>query len=210
MKYCFLCCLVLISACLSSCAYVQTRKQIEELGCEYEGKQLSVKQGNKLNKVYHQGNTWYLAAENVRLKKSYPLVHDSVLFTGNNAPEYRKIENSEEGISYHPISAGTAAVLQRGDGYATTDTLAAELTSTPGAWVSTLPNATAYEIKAEIPDNGCHTIAGMRQPQETPMANQVLGALDFVFIDIPATAAYNAAIPFAAPFVFFGEFIKND
>ena len=180
------------------------------MGCEYEGKQLSVKQGNKLNKVYHQGNTWYLAAENVRLKKSYPLVHDSVLFTGNNAPEYRKIENSEEGISYHPISAGTAAVLQRGDGYATTDTLAAELTSTPGAWVSTLPNATAYEIKAEIPDNGCHTIAGMRQPQETPMANQVLGALDFVFIDIPATAAYNAAIPFAAPFVFFGEFIKND
>lgn len=199
---------IILSAALSSCAYVQTHKNVSEMGCYYEGGQL---QKDNLA-LFRQDGQWYLSASAAQFKKRYPLVHDSVFRRGNNDPKSEIIDGSASGLAYFPISEGTATVLQRKDGYSRLDSLAAEIDSLQGFPSSSLPRGVRYPILAEIDVQGSDSanVIRARRPETTPAINRALSAVDFVMIDIPGTLAYNVAIPFMAPFVFFYEFISND
>lgn len=199
---------VILSACLlSSCAYMQTHKNVEEWGCRYRGGELTKEQLG----LYHGNGQWYLSAPAATFKKDYPIIHDSVFRKGDNHPHHVLVKGTEEGTAYFPISAGTALVLQRTDGYAQLSSLAEEIKSRQQEPVFQLPSAQRFPIRAEIDANGKEPVnlVGKRSPESTPLVNQALSKLDFVVIDIPGTLAYNVAIPFMAPFVFFREFISG-
>ena len=198
---------------MNSCAYVQTHKQVEEWGCTYDGKLINNDNSSTWN-IYRCDGKWYLPAQKVTLTKDYPTIKDTILFTGNNTPEYAiKSDKANISIAYHPISAGTAEVLMRSDGYAILQDLAEEIKATPGEWRDSLPGASKYTIKAQIDDrqnSSAKLIAGQRTPAETPVLNDVLSKLDFVVVDVPGTVIYNVAIPIMAPIKFFSEFLSND
>lgn len=198
---------------MNSCAYVQTHKQVEEWGCCYDGKLINNENSSTWN-IYKCDGKWYLPAQKVVLTKDYPAIKDTLLFSENNDPVYTiKEDNDSTCISYHPISAGTAEVLMRADGYAILQDLAEEIKATPGEWRDSLPGAKKYTIKAQIEDRHntvAKLIAGQRTPVETPVINDVLSKLDFIIVDVPGTVIYNVAIPFMAPFKFFSEFLSND
>ena len=198
---------------MNSCAYVQTHKQVEEWGCSYDGKLINNENSSTWN-IYQCDGKWYLPAQKVVLTKDYPAIKDTLLFTENNDPVYTiKADESNSSVSYHPISAGTAEVLMRADGYAILQDLAEEIKANPGEWRDSLPGAKKYLIKAQIEDRHntpAKLIAGQRTPVETPVINEVLSKLDFIIVDVPGTVIYNVAIPFMAPFKFFSEFLSND
>ncbi len=201
--------LAVCSLTLSSCAYMQTHKNVRERGCYYEGQLLPPPSQETLS-LYRKGGEWYLAARKAQFHLKYPVVYDSVFRTDGNEPRHEILQGSEQGIVYHPISAGTAAVLQRADGYAELETLAEELRTTPGEWTSSLPGAVSYPVRAQIVGERAVTLLGKRHPEQTPLSNRILSQIDRVLIDFPGTIAYNVSIPFMAPFVFFREFSKDN
>lgn len=201
--------LVVCSLTLSSCAYMQTHKNVRERGCYYEGQLLPPPSQEALS-LYRKGGEWYLAARRAQFRLKYPVVYDSVFRTDGNEPRHEILQGSEQGIVYHPISAGTAAVLQRPDGYAELETLAEELRTTPGEWISSLPGAVSYPVRAQIVGGHAVTLPGKRYPSQIPLSNRILSQVDRVLIDFPGTLVYNVSIPFMAPFVFFREFSKED
>lgn len=192
------------SVLMSSCAYVQTHKNIEEQSTYYEGKVLST----DTIRLYHRGGKWYISAEMAHFRLSYPAVHDDVFRKGMNDPSFKLIERYPQTM-YHAISAQAAEILQRRDGYFKLNALADEIKRTSGPWLEELPGAQQRSILAEIAGTHKYYIKQRRIPDEPPMADKVLGKIGFVIIDIPATVAYNIAIPFMAPFVFFYEFAQE-
>lgn len=188
---------------------MQTHKNVKEMGSYYEGQQFLPPSQQTLS-LYRRGDQWYIAAQAARFRLKYPAIYDSIFCTHDNAPRHQLIEGSQAGVVYHPLSAGTAAVLQRADGYADLDTLAEEIRMTPGEWTHTLPGAQRYPVRAQIHGEQAVSLLGKRRPEEIPLSRRILSNIDFVCVDIPGTLIYNVAIPVMAPFVFFHEFLKND
>lgn len=188
---------------LSSCAYMQTHKNIEENSREHIGYQLDSE-----IKLYRAGGDYYLAAEQRRLRMHYPAIYDSIFLIRNNEPEFIQLGN-EQTMVYHKISAGTATVLQREDGYAELSVLSDELRSSDTGWLTSLPaGSRPCSIKADI--TGKNAI--WTQPGSSPDVStgiRVLSTIDKVFVDWPGTVLYNLAIPVMAPFVFFHEFLNE-
>lgn len=192
------------SMLVSSCAYVQTHKNVEEQSTYYEGKVLSTENV----RLYRQDGKWYLAAERAKFRLTYPNVHDEVFRRNMTEPKFKLLELDEQ-IMYHAISSHAAEILQRRDGYFKLDALAEEIQRTPGEWLEELPGAQQHVILAEIAGSHKYYIKQRRVPEKTPIVDKALGTLDFIVVDIPATVAYNVAIPFMAPFVFFYEFSQE-
>ena len=202
--------LMLLSAAtvgmLSSCAYMQTHKNIDEMGHTYRASEL--KSDNLA--LHRKGGQWYLSAPAGDYKKSYPIVHDDIFSRNNNDPTY-SLKRATESRDYHPISAGTAASLQRNDGYAQTNGLVAEIVSQGKPTLTELPGAATYPIRAEIV-NGKQpaVIVTSRTPEKTPTSLKVLSGIDMCTVDAVGSVVYNVAIPFMAPFRFFWEFCTED
>ena len=188
---------------------MQTNKSVAEMGCQYDGKLISNHDCSTWN-IYKSGGKWYIAAKQVALKKNYPIVRDTLLFTENSEPVYELLpDEAEPKFFYHVISEGTAQVLMRTDGYAHFGDLAEEIKNTPGEWKESLSSAKSYPVRAHIEhpkQMQDAIIAGARTPQSTPAINQVLRGLDFLVVDVPGTVIYNVAIPIMAPIKFFSEF----
>lgn len=202
--------LLCISMMFSSCAYMQTNKNVKESFCHYQGYKISVP-----TCVYSAGGNWYLQADKVVLEKKYPVIYDKVLLDQNNEPTYKEIANVPHGTQkiYHPISSGTAKVLLRNDGYATLESLLDEMARSGKTWVELPENRLRkHQIKAEIAVRKEKTVmlAGQRTPQELPASADVLGGITKVVVDWPGTLVYNVAIPFMAPFVFFHDFLSTE
>lgn len=200
-------CLVLAALALSSCAYVQTHKNVVEAFHTHHG--YRVEQPLRL---YSTGNAWYLAVQPEKLRLHYPVLHDSIFLDKVNSPEYRTIGQGGAPRFYR-VSAGTAHVLQRSDGYYTLASLVEEMRSINTEPVEKLPaGASPKPILAHMEiEQGINVPSiSARTPEKTPLAAKILGGLDFVLVDAPLTLAYNIAIPVMAPFVFFHDFLKED
>ncbi len=191
-----------LALALSCCAYTQVHKNVEEQGRIFKGHQFA-----ETSMVYHAGGQWFLAAAPAEFRLHHPTVHDSV-FQGQTETEMRLVGTVGSALAYHPVSAGTAKVLMREDGYAELQTLADELKTYPGSWRSELPGARAYPIRAQVVGKPV-AITSTATPEHPTLGTRVLSSLVFVGVDVPGTVLYNVAIPFAAPFVFFGEFISG-
>lgn len=194
---------------LSSCAYVQTHRNVAEAFRSKPGYslQLPIEQGTQQGKNY-------LLGHRETLRKEHPNIFDSVLLTDNNEVQWHSIERGNACLL--PISDGTAIVLKRRDGYAYTDSLLDEIRleiqngqrpmiseTTPAthqvmAQVDMLPQQTLYLDDPTIPD------------AKLPFPAELLVQADRVFIDWPLTIVYNAAIPLMAPVIFFYEFLGNE
>ncbi len=188
---------------LSSCAYVQVHKNVEENGRSFAGHQFTTPA-----KVYQHKGQWFLAATPAEYRLQHPAVHDSI-FQGQTETEMRLISQANEQVAYHPISAGTAKVLMREDGYADLQTLADELKSRPGNWLTELPGAAAHPIRAQLVGKPVAITSGST-PEEPGFGSKALGSVVFVLVDVPGTLLYNVAIPIAAPIVFFRDFFAED
>ncbi len=197
------CCLMTGTLFLSSCAYMQTHKNIEEGFREHTGYTLS--SGLEL---YRAGGAYYLAAQKKQLRIHYPVIYDSIFLSRNNDPEYRSIGNNTECV-YRQISTGTALVLQRADGYADLNVVRDELQNNAAQWLTSLPaNAQKCKINAEIIGTSV-TWPEAETATEAPLGIRVLSTTDQVLVDWPGTLLYNIAIPVMAPFVFFHEFLNE-
>lgn len=193
---------------MSSCAYMQTGKNIREAGKQYEGCELTTEDMVLCN----SRGSWYLAAPAETFAKSYPVIHDSVLLSGNNEPRYTSIKKNG-GLCYMPISDGTAAILQMTDGYARPDDLAIEINrlSATRPITTELPGATRHKIVASLsPAEKPVVITHSCAPEEISLTRRIIAGLDFAVVDIPGTLAYNVAIPVMVPFVFFHDFLKPE
>lgn len=192
------------SLLLSSCAYMQTHKNVEESFQQHIGYELSPNL-----ELYRAGNNYFLAAEKKTLQRHYPAIHDSIFFTDNNEPTYEESGDKPGQAVYKPISYGTAAVLQSSNGYAALDVLSDELKSSDTPWVDQLSSqARRCDIKAEIVGQPITWLDATTS--EAPLAAKVLSKLDEIVIDWPGTVLYNVAIPVMAPFVFFHQFLTED
>ena len=191
-------------ACLSSCAYMQTHKNIEEAGRQHTGYQLATPL-----KLYRAGGQYYLAAEQQQLRMHYPVVYDSIFLNENNAPSFRSI-TSENPTVYFPISRGTGEVMLRQDGYVELSTLKGELQDSGATCSTTLPGgATECRIQATVQGDSA-TWINPEASTSPGIGTTILSTLDQVVIDWPGTVLYNAAIPIMSPFVFFHQFLNEE
>lgn len=203
---------LLILLNLSSCAYVQTHENVQEFFTQREGDKLAAPL--RLGKV---GDSWYLCTKSCvgGVTKHYPVVHDEILLDGHNEPQLQEGQGvvTKSAPTAWPISAGTATVLMREDGYATQETLADEMIRNRAGRLDVLPRGMQfYPVKAQI--------AGSEQPtyllknadtvSELSTGQKVLVQAERVLVDWPLTVAYNCAIPVMAPFVFFKQFLSED
>lgn len=197
---------------LSSCAYVQTHETVQEFFTQRAGDELAAPL--KLGKV---GGSWYLCTKSCAggVTKRYPVVHDEILLDGHNEPQLKEGQGGvdKNAPTAWPISAGTATVLMRVDGYATLETLADEMLRSRAGRLHSLPrDMQFYPVKAQI--------AGTEKPTyllrdgdaalDLNLAQKAVVQADRVLVDWPLTAAYNCAIPFMAPFVFFYQFLTEE
>ncbi len=188
---------------LPSCAYMQTNKNVREMGRSYQGYKLTRPQH-----IYRSGNTWYVAATPATYRLSHDIMHDNV-FRKTNDPTMELQSEEATTIAYHAISADTAAILLREDGYAEGTTIAREIMASSTPWLDALPHASAHAVKAQLAGEADTAITYSPQPAEVPFSYRVLSGLDFLLVDIPGTTIYNVAVPFIAPFVFFREFLSE-
>ena len=195
-----------VAALLPSCAYMQTNKNILESGAVHRGTELKAKSLT----LHRKGGQWYVGSPMADFSKHYPTVHDEIFFKEDNSPTYKAI-NAPEGKLYYPISAGTAACLQRTDGYAQTQALATEIVSFKTAPITDMRGGSTYSIRAEVVDAAKPiTLVTSRIPQHPGTGQRILAAVDKYTVDAVGTLGYNVAIPFMAPFVFFSEFLSED
>ena len=203
---------VLSVAICSSCAYMQSNKNITEAGVQYEGCSLKTTELG----LYNKGSQWYIKANAQQYSKRYPLFHDSMLLTDNNAPHFKKSGHAEPVACYLPISAGTAATLQMENGYANVidlqDEISRLLPERPIRYAHELRGGANHRIAAHIEqaDTEEPAVLTFKQVNEPSTARRALATADFIFVDIPGTLAYNVAIPVMAPFVFFSEFLNEE
>lgn len=191
------------SVFLSSCAYMQTHKNIEEAFREHTGYRISPNL-----ELFRAGGNYYLAVEKQQVRIHYPAIYDSIFLDGNNEPELKTIDNTHTKV-YRQISKGTAEVLQRHDGYADLAVLSDELKNNPYSWESHQPpGSRSCALSAHINGNTVTWIDNETTP-EAPIAARLLSTTDRVLIDWPGTVLYNVSIPIMAPFVFFYEFLNE-
>lgn len=189
---------------LSSCAYMQTHKNIEEYSRVHTGYHLD--SGLQL---YRAGGDYYLAVARQTLRMHYPAIYDSIFLIRNNEPKFTQLGNDQATV-YRKISAGTATVLQLKDGYAELGVLSDELRCSDTDWLETLPaGAQLCHIKADIA-GAATTWAQPGSGTAVSPGIKLLSTIDEVFVDWPGTILYNLAIPIMAPFVFFHEFLNED
>lgn len=189
---------------------MQTNRNIEEMNCHYKGYEIC-----DPIRLYCNGGEYYIAGKQVKLQKKYPIVRDEVLRVYNNDPYMIKSPDSSpnDTLYLHPISRGTATVLQRKDGYANREIIQQEIMMHPKQWtpIQSLPHASDCKVQAcVVPSSSPSYITGLREPQCVPFWNRALSKIDFVLVDIPGTVVYNVSIPFCAPFIFFKEFLSED
>ncbi len=189
---------------LPSCAYMQTHKNVREWGRSYHGHKLE-----KPTRLYRSGNSWYIAATPATYGLSHDVLHDNVFYK-TNEPTMKLREEQTGTTAYHRLSASTATILLRSDGYADTETLARELAQSPEPWLDSLPHATTRPVVAELAGPDSAAVTGSPSPAQVPLSYKLLGNLDFVLIDVPGTVAYNVAVPVIVPFVFFYQFLNED
>ncbi len=202
MRRLFLPALALLTVFLPSCAYMQTHKNIEEAGRRYKGYQLE-----KPTQLLRSDGTWYIAATPAEYRLKHDIIHDNV-FRKTNEPTM-ELQATQPGTAYHALSAHTATVLLRADGYAESHTLAREITQNPGPWLTSLPHATPHRVKAHIAGEENTAITYAPTPEKLSPGYRILSGLDLVVVDVPGTLLYNVAVPFIAPFVFFHEFLSE-
>lgn len=198
--------LAAVAALLPSCAYMQTNKNIRELGATYHGSELKA----ETLSLHRKSGQWYLGSPSGHYSKHYPVIHDDVFFKEDNDPTYTLLQTDGKRL-YYPISSGTAACLQRTDGYAQTDALVTEIQRLGGTPLAALPGASTSSIRAEIAQ-GKRTamLPGQRTPQEPKLSTRILAEVDTYTVDAIGTLGYNVAIPIMAPFVFFSEFLSDN
>lgn len=197
---------------LSSCAYVQTHENVREFFTQRAGDELAAPL--RLGKV---GGSWYLCTRSCvgGVTKHYPVVHDEILLNGNNEPQ---LQEGQGGVDKKvqkawPISSGTATVLLREDGYATLDTLADEMLRNRAGRLDILPRGMQfYPVKAQIvgAEKPAYLLKDGDVAPELSPAQQAVVQADRVLVDWPLTVAYNCAIPFMVPVVFFHQFLTEE
>lgn len=189
-------------AILSSCAYMQTSKNVQESSRTYTGYQMTTELS-----LHQAGNQYYIGTNEYQLRKHYPVIYDTAFLKQHNEPWFETTgEPSKK--AYCLISSSTAEVLLRKDGYVELASLKSELIENQDSWTIDLPaNARTCEIKAKV-SGDTETWPSSIAPAGAPA--KLLGALDFVCVDVPGTVLYNAAIPLMAPFVFFYEFLTEE
>ena len=101
-----------VAALLDSCAYMQTHKNVEEVGSYYEGHLL--KQGEM--PLYKVGEAWYLGAYPARFKLRYPLIHDSV-FQRQESKPYFRLKSRGSNMDALPPGAHRHAIHAELSGY---------------------------------------------------------------------------------------------
>ena len=199
---------VILTLCffINSCAYIQTHKNVEEIGSHFEGEILNA--GTMA--LYKYKDQWYLSAHRASFKLSYPIVHDSIFRKNDSSPQFNLTNIQSDQSIYHPISSYAAFILQQKDGYFQLSELVNEIQRTSGEWVDKLPGAQRYPILAEIGDKQIAYMEDKRVPSSKLFISKVLGKIDFIVVDVPGTILYNVAIPIMAPFVFFYEFAQGE
>ncbi len=195
--------LLAAAALLPSCAYMQTHKNVKELGRSYQGYKLE-----KPRQLFRSQGTWYVVATPASYRQKHDFVHDNV-FRKTNEPTMELHEEATGQVSFHAISDNTATVLLRQDGYADSATIAREISGSNSPWLSTLPAASVHTVKAELVGEESTAITYSPTPAQPSLGYQLLSGLDLLLVDVPGTVAYNVAVPFIAPFVFFYEFLSD-
>ena len=197
--------LIAAMACLSSCAYIQTHKNIEEAGRQHAGYHL-----NSPLKLYKGGGQYYLQAEQQQLRIHYPAIHDSIFLNQNNALTLTRTSGETSNV-YFPISKGTGEVMQLQNGYVELETLKDELLDGQINSISSLP-AGAHEctIRSTVQGEPVTWLAPAASEPGTNTGTAILSTLDKVLVDWPGTVLYNLAIPVMAPFVFFHQFLNEE
>lgn len=203
---------------LSSCAYVQTHKNVQESFVHRQGDQLAAPLS--LGKL---GSTWYVCTKVCAggVTKQYPTVHDEILLDENNEPQLQPVGTisaiaggiDKPHATAWPISSGTAMVLMREDGYATLETLADEMLRNRAGRLDVLPRGMQfYPVKAQIAgaEKATYLLRSADTEPELTFTQKVLVQTDRVLVDWPLTAAYNCAIPVMAPVIFFHQFLSED
>lgn len=193
---------------LPQCAYVQTSREVANLGTEYEGYNLGT-----VDAVWKKDGQYFVRCNACRYTLNYPWVHDTVLLTNLQTTYTLQPLDGPPRAAFHPISQEVAYALMQTNGYDMTESLNQDIARQGGAWISadTFPTATATRtpLRAEL----CNTpgqpesevIAAGKVKQLWAPLRWTLAGLDAVFIDVPATAAYNVAIPLVVPFAAFRE-----
>lgn len=194
---------------LSSCAYVQTHRNVAE--------SFRSKPGYSLHRPIEQGAQQgrnYLLGHRETLRKHYPNVFDSILLTDNNEVQWRSIERGQPCLL--PLSDGTAMVLKRRDGYAYTDSLLDEIRSEMRKGQRPITGETmpaTHPVVAQV-DRVSQQERYLDDPtipdEKLSFPEELLVQADRVIIDWPLTLAYNVAIPFMAPVIFFSEFLDQE
>lgn len=197
---------------LSSCAYVQTHQNVQEYFTQREGDELAAPL--RLGKV---GGSWYLCTRSCvgGVTKHYPVVHDEILFDGNNEPQLQEGQGvtDKPHAAAWPISSGTATVLLREDGYATPETLADEMMRNRAGRLESLPRGMQfYPVKAQIAgtEKSAYLLTSGETEPKLSLAQKAVVQADRVLVDWPLTVAYNGAIPFMAPVYFFYQFLNEE
>lgn len=181
---------------------MQTNKNVRESSRTYTGYQMTT-----ALRLYQVGKHYYIGTDEYQLRKHYPVIYDAAFLKQHNEPWFEPAGGTSQ-KAYCLISTSTAEVLLRKDGYVELASLKSELVENQDSWTNSLPaGARTCEIKARICGD-TETWPGSTAPSGAP-AN-LLGALDFVCVDVPGTVLYNAAIPLMAPFVFFYEFLTEE
>lgn len=193
---------------LSSCAYMQSNKNIKEAGVSYDGCRLD----HESLSVTKKGGQWYLVAPAGVYAKSYPLFYDSILLTDGNEPTYKKKSAKTGKNCLLPISAGTATTLQMQNGYYNPQDLALEIQRQmkDRPVLDKQSGYRKYRVAAQKAEADSPVVITYGSSGKPSLALRTLSTLDFTLVDIPGTLAYNVAIPFMAPFVFFSEFLDSN
>ncbi|MGN0875012.1 MAG: hypothetical protein ACI4OZ_07480 [Akkermansia sp.] len=191
---------------MPSCVYVQTHKNVEQIGSTTPMGKL------ERDRLYRVGDDWCLRAHEVNTKLDYPLIRDEA-FTGNTRPAIVSEVGplSEEPI-YIPVSEGTAAVMQREDGYVHIGDLVSEMERFKRHYTAEQARGKvrpAGAIRAEAAGESGAVFVNLGKPSSPSAVGSVLGTADLVFVDTPATLAANALLPVIAPFYFFVDFLSH-
>lgn len=193
---------------VSQCAYVQTSREVANLGTEYEGYNLG-----SVDAVWQKDGQYYVRCDACRYKLNYPWVHDTVLLTHLQTTYTLLPFDGPPRTAYHPISRDVAYALVQTNGYDMMEALNRDIERQGGAWIAadTFPAASAVRtpLRAELqntperPDS--EVVAAGKVKELWAPLRWTLAGLDAVFVDVPATVAYNAAIPLIVPFAAFYE-----
>lgn len=192
----------------SQCAYVQTSREVANLGTEYEGYNLGT-----VDAVWQKDGRYFVRCDACRYTLNYPWVHDTVLLTDLQTTYTLRPLDGPPRSAFHPISSEVAYALVQTNGYDMMPSLNQDIVRQGGAWISadSFPTSTATRtpLRAELrntPERPESEVVAAGKVKElwSPL-RWTLAGLDAVCVDVPATAVYNVAIPLVVPFAAFRE-----